>query len=75
MSREFVISVLGKSFLEEAEEELNLFEIVENQIKGNTPILMCSVPGYDASGRVEDLAAEHNMQLSSIAIGSAEGNL
>merc|ERR1719193_2940621 len=73
MSREFVISVLGKSFLEEAEEELNLFEIVENQIKGNTPILMCSVPGYDASGRVEDLAAEHNMQLSSIAIGSAEG--
>lgn len=30
---------------------------------------MCSVPGYDASGHVEDLAAEQNTQITSIAIG------
>ena len=30
---------------------------------------MCSVPGYDASGRVDDLAAEMNKQVTSIAIG------
>lgn len=31
---------------------------------------MCSVPGYDASGHVEDLAAEQNTQITSIAIGN-----
>ena len=30
--------------------------VVENQIESNTPILMCSVPGNDASSRVDDLA-------------------
>ena len=34
---------------------------------------MCSVPGYDASSRVDDLAAEMNKPVTSIAIGSAEG--
>ena len=33
---------------------------------------MCSVPGYDASSRVEDLAAEVNKGLSSIAIGKKQ---
>lgn len=40
------------------------------QIKANTPVLMCSVPGYDASGWVDDLAAELGKQLTSIAIGT-----
>lgn len=31
---------------------------------------MCSVPGYDASGWVDDLAAELGKQLTSIAIGT-----
>ena len=39
------------------------------QVKASTPILMCSVPGYDASSRVDDLAAELNKQITSIAIG------
>lgn len=30
---------------------------------------MCSVTGYDASGWVDDLAAEQNKQCTSIAIG------
>ena len=47
--------------------------VVENQIESNTPILMCSVPGNDASSRVDDLAAEMNKPVTSIAIGSAEG--
>lgn len=32
---------------------------------------MCAAPGYDASGRVEDLAAELNKQISAVAIGSS----
>ena len=39
------------------------------QMKGSTPVLMCSVPGYDPSGRVDDLAAELGRQMTSIAIG------
>ena len=34
---------------------------------------MCSVPGFDASGRVDDLAAELGRGMTSIAIGSEEG--
>ena len=30
---------------------------------------MCSVPGYDASGRVDDLVAQQNKPCTSIAIG------
>ncbi len=33
------------------------------------PVLLCSVPGYDASGRVEDMAVEMNKSVTPIAIG------
>ena len=46
---------------------------LSSQIKSNTPVLLCSVTGYDASGRVDDLAAHQSKQCTSIAIGSAEG--
>lgn len=73
IAESFVNSIFGEEFLNQAEKMLDLNEIVENEIKSTTPILMCSVAGYDASGRVEDLAVENNKQLISIAIGSAEG--
>lgn len=56
-----------------AEEELDFADVVEKQLTSNVPALLCAVPGFDASGRVDDLAAELNKQISSIAIGSAEG--
>ncbi|KFM80266.1 Dynein heavy chain, cytoplasmic, partial [Stegodyphus mimosarum] len=68
-----VSAVLGNNFLAEAEVELDLASIVENEVKSNTPVLMCSVPGYDASGRVDDLATELIKSITSIAMGSAEG--
>ena len=39
------------------------------QVKASTPVLLCSVTGYDASGRVDDLAAQQGKQCTSIAIG------
>lgn len=33
-----------------AETELELSSITENQLNATTPALLCSVPGYDASG-------------------------
>lgn len=56
-----------------AEKEFDFSHVVEKQLNCSTPALLCSVPGFDASGRVDDLAAELNKQISSIAIGSAEG--
>jgi len=68
-AHQFVTSVFGPTFMQVAEQELNLADVVDNEIKSNTPILMCAAPGFDASGRVDDLAAELNRQITSIAIG------
>lgn len=68
-----VAVIFGEHFSHIAESEYDLGAAVEKLIKASTPILMCSVPGYDASGRVDDLAAELNRPITSIAIGSAEG--
>ncbi|CAB4007938.1 Cytoplasmic dynein 1 heavy chain 1, partial [Paramuricea clavata] len=73
MVHKVVETVFGQSFLRASEQELDLAFIVEKEIKSNTPILMCSVPGHDASGRVDDLVAQQNKQCTAIAIGSAEG--
>ncbi|XP_063589421.1 dynein heavy chain, cytoplasmic-like isoform X5 [Penaeus indicus] len=69
----FVSSVLGDSFLAIGEREVDLTKIVEMEVKANTPVLMCAVQGFDASARVDDLAAELNKPMTAIAIGSAEG--
>lgn len=65
--------VMGETFMPQAEKVLDLANIVEKEVKALNPILFCAVPGFDASGRVDDLAAELSKGLSSIAIGSAEG--
>lgn len=39
------------------------------KVKASTPVLLCSAPGYDASGRVDDLVAFTNKSCTSIAIG------
>ncbi|XP_050667850.1 dynein heavy chain, cytoplasmic isoform X2 [Leptidea sinapis] len=70
---QLVAAVLGPGFMSRAETELDLTSITEREINATTPALLCSVPGYDASGRVDDMATELNKPLSSIAIGSAEG--
>lgn len=73
MAHMYVSTSMGNNFLQEIDRELDLSQIVENEITCQTPVLMCSVPGYDASGRVMDLAAQLGRQLTDIAIGSAEG--
>ncbi|XP_034944602.1 dynein heavy chain, cytoplasmic isoform X1 [Chelonus insularis] len=69
----FITSALGDKFMAAAEAEIDFAAVVENQLKAAVPALLCSVPGFDASGRVDDLAAELGKQIVSIAIGSAEG--
>ena len=49
-SNEFVAACLGQDFVKEAEREPDMANVVETQIESTTPILMCSVSVYDASG-------------------------
>jgi dynein heavy chain 1 len=70
---QFVAAVLGQDFVRAAEREPDMANVVEQQVEAGTPVLMCSVPGYDASSRVDDLAAELGKPVTAIAIGSAEG--
>ncbi|XP_040576126.1 dynein heavy chain, cytoplasmic [Lepeophtheirus salmonis] len=72
-ANQFVGIVLGEKFTHAGEKEIDLSSVVESQVKASTPILMCSVLGYDASERVDDLAAELSKGMTSIAIGSEEG--
>ncbi|CAO0793713.1 unnamed protein product [Mucor circinelloides] len=53
--------------------ELNLQQVVSDEVGSSTPLALCSVPGYDASYRVDNLVSETNMRCTSVAMGSAEG--
>merc|ERR1712137_340872 len=66
-----VQQVFGEQFLQAA--ELNLAEIVENESNASSPLLLASMPGHDAVGLVDDLAAKMKKPCKSIAIGSPEG--
>lgn len=73
MTEIFVRTVLGAKLFDIAEKDIQLGAIVEKEIKASTPILLCSAPGYDASGRVDDLAELSKKPITSIAMGSSEG--
>lgn len=60
----FVSAVFGESFTNV--NELDLVKIVEKESKSTAPLLFCSAPGYDASSKVEDLAAEMRKQYKVI---------
>jgi dynein heavy chain 1 len=48
-------------------------QVVEKDVQSNTPLILASTPGFDASWRVDTLAAQLNKPMRAIAIGSAEG--
>ena len=63
--------VFGSEFF--SAEDVDLAKVVDQEVTSRTPVLLCAAPGFDASGRVDDLAAQKSQTLVSIAIGSAEG--
>merc|ERR1712137_1022033 len=66
-----VQQVFGEEFL--YPPELDLSYVIENESNCNSPLLMASMPGHDAVGLVDDLAAKMKKPLKAIAIGSPEG--
>jgi dynein heavy chain 1 len=71
-----VTAVFGAGFFEQSEQK-DLRAIVENEITSRSPLLLVSRPGYDASGRVDSLAAATGHRFDagyeSFAMGSPEG--
>lgn len=51
----------------------NLKEVTFKDISSTVPLLLCSAPGHDVSGRVEAMAKSESKELLSVAMGSAEG--
>ena len=51
----------------------HLLDVTLNEIGPTVPMLLCSAPGHDVSGRVEAMARETNQELAAVAMGSDEG--
>jgi len=68
---QFIASVFGESFLHG--QEFDFDEIVQTESIASAPLLLCSAPGFDASYKVDDLAAKTRKPYKALAIGSAEG--
>ena len=65
----FVSTIMGEAFMQHCEQELNLASIVEEELESKTPVILASVVGFDASGRVDDLAAQLSKQCTAVAMG------
>lgn len=67
----FVTVAFGRDLLPEATYELG--DMVANEVEAASPVCLCSVPGYDASYRVDNLVAAAKVKCASVAMGSQEG--
>lgn len=70
-STRFVDAVFMKPFM--TLPDLDLTEIVKKEVTSMNPMAFCSIPGYDASYRAEQLAADMGVKMTSVAMGSTEG--
>ncbi|KAI8361054.1 dynein heavy chain [Mortierella sp. GBAus27b] len=55
------------------QSQLEFGKLVREEVKANTPVSLCSVPGHDAAYRVDNLAQEQGVRVASVAMGSPEG--
>ena len=67
----FVNKVFGTNLT--AQTDYDFREVIQKTSTALTPVALVSVPGYDASYKVEQLVRQVNVRCTSIAMGSAEG--
>ena len=67
---EWVGSVLGNLL---QKPEFDLGEIEANESRCDAPLMLCSQPGHDASGKVDAIAEALGKTLLTTTMGSAEG--
>jgi dynein heavy chain 1, cytosolic len=68
-----IVKLFGDAFPWQGRSLSDLITITNTEISCHIPLLLCSAPGHDVSGRVESMAREMNVELSSVAMGSSEG--
>ncbi|KAK9242644.1 dynein heavy chain, N-terminal region 1-domain-containing protein [Lipomyces tetrasporus] len=66
----FVAEAFGDRFFADITEDLS--HSVMKEVSAATPIAICSVPGYDASYKIENLVKTHGIKCVSVAMGSEE---
>ena len=62
----FGVTLLGDS-------EYDLEAIIREDVSSTTPVMLASIPGYDASFKVENIVRQQSLPCSTVAMGSAEG--
>ncbi|KAM0792972.1 hypothetical protein ACM66B_002727 [Microbotryomycetes sp. NB124-2] len=67
----FVNGVFGRDLF--LEVTYDFAQVVQDEVEAASPICLSSVPGYDASYRVDSLVAQVGAKCASIAMGSHEG--
>ncbi|KDO30766.1 hypothetical protein SPRG_04667 [Saprolegnia parasitica CBS 223.65] len=67
----FLVAVFGVDFPWRGQVEFA--DQVAHETEATRGILLCSKTGFDASGRVDELAATLQKRFASVAMGSAEG--
>ncbi|KAH8923510.1 hypothetical protein BT69DRAFT_1319504 [Atractiella rhizophila] len=66
----FVQTAFGQDI--SAEAAFDLEEVVTQEVKATQPISLASVPGYDASYKVDNITVSVGARCASIAMGTAE---
>ncbi|KAE8211193.1 hypothetical protein CF327_g5033 [Tilletia walkeri] len=66
-----VNAVFKKDIL--ADTSYDLQALVNDEISASTPVALCSVPGFDAAYRVDNLVKVVGARCTSVAMGSQEG--
>ena len=67
------LSAFGEDFPWQGRGLNDLMTVTENELGPTVPMMLCSAPGHDVSGRIEAMARELKKDLSSVAMGSSEG--
>lgn len=70
-AQRIVESVFGTEFLNLPEFDLS--DMVTKDSKASSPIMMVSVPGFDPSSKVTNLARTMSRSIKAVAMGSSEG--
>lgn len=65
--------VFGSSFEWSGRGLSSLKTITVNEVDCSVPLMLCSAPGHDVSGRVEAMSRAEKKELAAVAMGSEEG--
>jgi dynein heavy chain 1 len=68
-----IMDTFGEQFTWEGRGLDHLKKVTFDEIDCRVPLMLCSAPGHDVSGRVESMARREEMALEAVAMGSAEG--